>query len=494
MAEHLKNFVDGKWVDATTGQTFPSINPAEKAEVLGLFPRSDHRDVDRAVEAARREYPRWGIVSPPRRAGMLFRAAEVLVQRKEGLAVLMTKESGKILNESRREIQEAIDIMYFAAGEGHRLFGETLSSGLPDHLAVAVRVPVGVVAAITPFNFPLAIPVYKVAPALVAGNTVVLKPSEKASLLAVKLVEILEEVGVPPGVLNLIHGLGEEAGAPLVRHPDVAGVSFTGSSEVGREIAIAAAAEHKCVSLGMGGMSTIIVVDDADLDLAVEGAVRGAFGMAGQSCVSTSRLMVQKKVLKEFTDRLVKRAEALRLGDGLVPDSEMGPVIDERHLKRIHRYTKLGIKEGSRLLTGGDFHRKGDCAKGFFYPPTIFADVSYRMRIAQEEILGPTAGIIMVADLDEAINFVNSTRHGVSSAIFTRDVSKAVRMMKEIKNEITSVNSPMVGREPHCRFGGLHRSGDGRREGGDASIDCFTERKTIHIDFSGKLQRPRADD
>lgn len=493
MAEHLRNYIDGKWVEATAGQTFPSINPADKSEVLGLFPRSDHRDVDRAVEAACREYPRWRLVPPPRRAGIVFRAAELLVQRREGLAVLMTKETGKILDESRCDIQDAIDMLYFAAGEGRRLLGETLPSELPDQLAMVARVPVGVVAAITPFNFPIAIPTWKLAPALVAGNVIVFKPSEDAPFLAAKLIEVLEEAGVPAGVVNLIHGLGEEAGAPLVRHPDVAAVSFTGSSLVGREIAIAAAAERKRVSLRMGGTSAIIVLDDADLDLAVESAVWGAFGMAGQSCTSTSRLMVQKRVLKEFADRLVKRAEVLRLGDGLLADTEIGPIINERHLKQIHRYTKLGIKEGAKVVAGGEFYRKGDCAKGFFYPPTIFADVSHRMRIAQEEILGPMAAIIAVADLNEAIGFVNSTRYALSSAIFTRDVGKAVRAMKEIESGIASVNSSTVGQEVHHQFGGLRRGEDGCRDGGSAAIECFTEWKTMRIDFSGKPQRPRAN-
>lgn len=494
MAEHLKNYIDGKWMDAATGQTFPSINPADKSEVLGLFPRSDHRDVDRAVEAARRHYPRWRKVPAPRRAEILFRAAELLVQRKEGLAVLMTKEMGKILTESRGDVQEGIDMTYFIAGEGRRLLGETTPSELPDRFTMSVRVPAGVVAAITPWNFPLAIPTWKIIPALVAGNTVVFKPAEDTPLLAAKLVEILEEAGLPAGVLNLVHGLGEEAGAPLVRHPDVAVVSFTGSSEVGREIGIAAAAEHKRVSLEMGGKNAIVVMDDADLDLAVDGAIWGAFGTSGQRCTAASRLVVQKKVLKDFSERLVKRAEALRLGNGLLPETEMGPVINERHLKKIHRYTKLGLKEGAKLLTGGDIHRRGDCAKGFFYLPTVLADVSSKMRIAQEEIFGPTVAIIPVADLDEAIDVVNSTRYGLSSAIYTRDVGKAFKAMQEIEAGITYVNASTIGAEVHLPFGGLRHSGNGRREGGSPAIDNFTEWKTLYIDFSGRLQRAQIDE
>jgi len=494
MAEHFKNYIDGKWVEATAGQTFSSINPADKSEVLGLFPRSDHRDVDRASEAARRQYPRWRRVPAPKRAEILFRAAELLVHRREELAVLMTKEMGKILKESRGDVQEGIDMTYFIAGEGRRLLGETTPSELPDKFAMSVRVPIGVVAAITPWNFPIAIPTWKIIPALVAGNTVVFKPAEDTPLLATKLVEILEEAGLPPGVLNLVHGLGEEAGAPLVRHPDVAMVSFTGSCEVGREIGIAAAAEHKRVALEMGGKNAIIVMDDADIDLAVDGAIWGAFGTSGQRCTAASRLVVHRKVVKEFTDRFVKRAEALRLGDGLLPETEMGPVINERQLKQIHRYAKLGVKEGAKLLVGGDIHRRGDCAKGFFYLPTVFTDVSSKMRMAQEEIFGPVVGIIPVAGLEEAIDVANSTRYGLSSAIYTKDVGRAFNAMREIEAGITYVNASTIGAEVHLPFGGVRQSGNGHREGGSTAIDNFTEWKTLCIDFSGKLQRAQIDE
>jgi aldehyde dehydrogenase (NAD+) len=494
MVERFKNYIDGKWVESAGGQTFPSINPADKSEVIGDFPRSDHRDVDRAVEAARRRYPAWRGLPAPKRAEVLFRAAELLLREKEDLAVLMTKEMGKVLKESRGDVQEAIDMAYFIAGEGRRLLGETTPSELSDKLAMSVRVPVGVVAAITPWNFPLAIPVWKLIPALVAGNTVVLKPAEDTPCMATKLAGIMEMAGLPPGVLNLVHGMGEEAGAPLVRHPDVSLISFTGSSEVGREVAIAAAAEHKRVSLEMGGKNAIIVMDDADLDLAIEGAIWGAFGTSGQRCTTASRLVVQKRVLKEFTDRFVKRAEALRLGDGLRPETEMGPVINEAQLKQIHRYTKLGVKEGAKLLTGGEIHKKGECAKGFFYLPTVFADVSTKMRIAQEEIFGPTVAILPAADLDEAIDVVNSTRYGLSSAIYTKDIARACRAVRDIEAGITYVNASTIGAEVHLPFGGVRRSGNGHREGGSTAIENFTEWKTVYIDFSGKLQKAQIEE
>lgn len=494
MAEQFKNYIDGKWVEATGGQTFASINPADRSDVLGHFPRSDHRDADRAVEAARRHYLRWRKVPAPKRAEMMFRAAELLLLRKSDLASLMTKEMGKILKESLGDVQEGIDMTYFIAGEGRRLLGETTPSELPDKFAMSVRAPIGVVAAITPWNFPLAIPIWKVVPALVAGNTVVLKPAEDTPLMATKLVEIMEESGLPPGVLNLVQGLGEEVGAPLVRHPEVSLVAFTGSCEVGREVAIAAAAEHKRVSLEMGGKNAIIVMEDADLDLAIDGALWGAFGTSGQRCTAASRLVVQRKVLKDFTDRFVKRAELLRMGDGLLPETEMGPVINEAQLKHIHRYTKVGVKEGAKLLTGGEIYKKGECAKGFFYLPTVFGDASTKMRIAQEEIFGPTVAIIPVADLDEAIEVVNSTRYGLSSAIYTRDVGRAFRAMRDIEAGVTYVNASTVGAEVHLPFGGVRQTGNGHRDGGSTAIDNFTEWKTLYIDFSGRLQRAQIDD
>lgn len=493
MAERFRNFIHGTWVDSSTGTTFDDLNPANKTEILGGFPRSDHRDVDRAVEAAKALFPTWRRMPAPRRAEILFRAAEILTRRKEELAQLMTREMGKVLQESRGDVQEGIDMMYYIAGEGRRLWGETSPSELPDRFAMTVRVPLGVVALITPWNFPVAIPTWKLAPALVAGNTVVFKPAEDAPLLATRLVEILLEAGLPPGVVNLVHGLGEEAGAPLVRHFDVALVSFTGSSEVGREVAIACAAEHKRVSLEMGGKNPIVVMEDADLDLAVDGAIWGAFGTSGQRCTATSRLIVHKKVAKEFTDRLVARAVSLQLGDGLLPTTDVGPIINETQLKRVHNYTKIGLKEGAKLLCGGEIFREGDCKKGFFYAPTIFTEVVPKMRIAQEEIFGPTVSILSVGSLEEAIETANASRYGLSSAIYTRDVSKAFRAIELLGAGITYVNAPTIGAEVHLPFGGIHQTGNGHREGGRQVLDVFTEWKAVYIDYSGRLQRAQID-
>jgi aldehyde dehydrogenase (NAD+) len=493
MADRFQNFINGKWTDAANGTTFEDINPANKTEVLGVFPRSDHRDVDRAVEAAKAHFPQWRRVPAPRRAEILFRAAEILVRRKEELARLMTREMGKVLKESRGDVQEAIDMLYYIAGEGRRLWGETTPSELPDKFAMTVRVPLGVVGAITPWNFPLAIPSWKLAPALVAGDTVVFKPAEDTPLLAVRFVEILLEAGLPPGVVNLVHGYGDEAGAPLVRHPDVALVSFTGSSEVGREVAIACAAEHKRVSLEMGGKNPILVMEDADLDLAVDGTIWGGFGTSGQRCTASSRILVHRKVLREFTDRLVTKVQALRLGDGLAPTTDVGPLINEAQLKRVHGYTRIGHKEGAKLLCGGEIYREGECRKGFFYAPTVFADVSPKMRITQEEIFGPTVAILPVAGLEEAIEAANSSRYGLSSAIYTRDINRAFRAIEALGAGITYVNASTIGAEVHLPFGGIRQTGNGFREGGRQVMDVFTEWKAVYIDYSGKLQRAQID-
>ena len=490
--QHL-NYIDGKWKASNSGRTVEDLNPATKTDVIGLFPRSDASDVDAAVKAARAHFPKWRKIPAPRRAEIMFRAAELMVKRKDELARMMTREMGKVLKEASGDVQEAIDMTYYIAGEGRRLFGQTTPSELPDKFAMSVRVPIGVVAAITPWNFPLAIPSWKLIPALVAGNTVVFKPAEDTPLMAQRLVEILLEAGLPEGVLNLVQGIGEEAGAALVRHPDIDLVSFTGSCETGREVAMACAEHFKKVSLEMGGKNPIIVMDDADLDLALEGAVWGAFGTTGQRCTATSRLIVHRAVLREFTDRLVERAQQLRLGDGLLLTTDIGPIINEAQLQRVHSYTAIAKQEGATILTGGSIYTEGECAKGFFYAPTIFGDVTTDMRIAQEEIFGPCPAIIAVNSLREAIDVANSTKYGLSSAIYTRDVNQAFTAMRDLEAGITYVNSSTIGAEVHLPFGGVKQTGNGHREGSPAVLDVFTERKTLYIDYSGRLQKAQID-
>jgi aldehyde dehydrogenase (NAD+) len=493
MATAYRNLIGGEWVDATGGRTFDDVNPANREEILGAFPRSDATDVDLAVSAAQVAQRSWRNVPAPKRGEIIFKAGEILSARKEELARLMVVEMGKVLKEARGDVQEAIDTAYYMAGEGRRLFGVQAPSELPRKFGVAIRVPVGVVAAITPWNFPIAIPSWKILPALVAGNTVVFKPAQDTPLCAHVFVEILLEAGVPPGVVNLVHGSGEEAGAALVRHPGVDLVSFTGSTEVGRDVATACARLGKRVSLEMGGKNAILVMDDADLGLAVDGAIWGGFGTSGQRCTAASRLIVHDPVLKPFTEKFVERARRLRLGSGLEETTDVGPVINESQLQRIHRYTEAGRGEGAKLLTGGEIAADGDLRKGFFYKPTIFADVEPKMKIAQEEIFGPTVAILRALNLEEAIEISNATSYGLSSAIYTQDINKAFRAVQEIQAGITYVNASTIGAESHFPFGGVRQTGNGHREGGWTVLDIMTEWKTVYIDYSGRLQRAQID-
>jgi acyl-CoA reductase-like NAD-dependent aldehyde dehydrogenase len=493
MATTYKNYIGGEWVPAASGRTFEDLNPANREEVLGVFPRSDSTDVDRAVRAAQETFRSWRLVPAPRRAEIVFRAGEIMVRRKEELARLMTREMGKVLTEARGDVQEGIDTAYYMAGEGRRLFGHQAPCEMPSKLGVAIRVPVGVVAAITPWNFPLAIPTWKLLPALVCGNTAVFKPAEDTPLMAHILLEILLEAGLPKGVINLVHGLGEEAGAPLVRHPGVNLVSFTGSTEVGREVAKVAAETYKKVSLEMGGKNAIIVMDDALLDLAVDGAVWGGFGTSGQRCTAASRVIVHDKVHDAFTNAFVERARRLRLGSGLEPGTDVGPVINEAQLRRIHEYTGVARGEGAKVLVGGEIATEGELQKGFFYKPTVFDDVDPKMRVAREEIFGPSVSVIRARSLEEAIEITNNTNYGLSSAIYTRDIDRAFRAIQDIATGITYVNSSTIGAEIQFPFGGVRQTGNGHREGGWTVLDIMTEWKTIYIDYSGKLQRAQID-
>lgn len=493
MATAYRNLIGGERVDATGGRTFDDVNPADREEVLGTFPRSDATDVDMAVSAAQAAQRSWRDVPAPKRGEMIFKAGEILAARKEELARLMVVEMGKVLTEARGDVQEAIDTAYYMAGEGRRLFGVQAPSELPRKFGVAIRVPAGVVAAITPWNFPIAIPSWKILPALVAGNGVVFKPAQDTPLCAHVFVEILLEAGVPPGVVNLVHGSGEEAGAALVRHPGVDLVSFTGSTEVGRDVATACARLGKRVSLEMGGKNAILVMDDADLGLAVDGAIWGGFGTSGQRCTAASRVIVHDPVLKPFTEKFVERARRLRLGSGLDETTDVGPVINESQLQRIHRYTEIGRGEGARLLTGGEIATEGNLGRGFFYKPTIFAEVEPKMKIAQEEIFGPTVAILRALSLEEAIEISNATSYGLSSAIYTQDINRAFRAVQEIQAGITYVNASTIGAESHFPFGGVRQTGNGHREGGWTVLDIMTEWKTVYIDYSGRLQRAQID-
>ncbi|MBI3075815.1 MAG: aldehyde dehydrogenase family protein [Deltaproteobacteria bacterium] len=493
MSEQFRNLIGGKWLDASTGATFDSIDPANRAEVLGTFPRSNRKDVEEAVAAAVAAFPSWRRVPAPRRAEILYRAAELLTRRKEELARLMVREMGKVLKEARGDVQEAIDMTYFIAGEGRRLLGRTTPAELPDKFAMTVREPVGVVGIITPWNFPMAIPSWKIVPALLCGNTVVFKPAEDTPLCGLRFAEILLEAGIPDGVLNLVFGIGEEAGAALVRHRDVALISFTGSTETGRLIALECARDLKRLSLEMGGKNPIVVMEDADLDLAVDGAVWSAFGTSGQRCTAGSRIIVHHDVVQAFTARLVDRARTLRLGNGLDEKTDLGPLINEAQLQRVHSYVKVGQEEGAELLCGGEVAAEGELARGYFYQPTVFANVKPAMRIAQEEIFGPVTAIIPVASFREAVEVVNGTQYGLSSSIYTRDVNRAFQAMREFNAGIVYVNAGTIGAEVHLPFGGTRATGNGHREGGEQVLDVFTEWKSIYVDYSGRLQKAQID-
>ena len=482
------NFIGGEWVEAESGERFESVSPAT-GEVLGSLPRSGAADVDRAVRAAAAAFADWRLVPGPERGGIVFRFAELLREHKAELTELMTREMGKIRAEAGGDVQEAIDMSLYMAGEGRRLHGQTTPSELRDKFMMSVRMPVGVVGAITPWNFPIAIPSWKLCPALVCGNTVVLKPAEDTPLLASRFVELLVEAGVPAGVVNVVHGFGEEAGEALVRHPDAPVITFTGSRETGVAVTKAAADRLKHVHLELGGKNAIIVMDDADVDLAVEGIVWSAFGTTGQRCTAASRVIVHEAVYGELQTKLVAAAERLRIGPGWEDDTDVGPLINAAALEKVHGYTRIGRDEGARLLTGGEAVDGG----GFYYRPTVFADVEPGMRIAQEEIFGPTTALIRVAGFEEAVAAANAVRYGLSSSIYTRDVNRAFRAMRDLQAGITYVNAGTTGAEVHLPFGGTKDTGNGHREAGQAALDVFTEWKSIYVDYSGKLQRAQID-
>jgi acyl-CoA reductase-like NAD-dependent aldehyde dehydrogenase len=488
----FQNYIDGEWVDAAGGDTIESVSPAD-GETLGIFPKSGPEDVDRAVAAAKAAFESWRLVPAPKRGEILFRFGRLLIDRKDELAELMTHEMGKVRAEAGGDVQEAIDMSFYMAGEGRRLFGQTTPSELPDKFNMSVRVPIGVVGAITPWNFPIAIPSWKMLPALVCGNTIVFKPATDTPLLGERFVELLVEAGVPKGVVNIVHGGGGAVGDRLVRHPDVPVITITGSRETGVEVMRNAADNLKHVHLELGGKNGIIVLDDADLELAVDGILWSAFGTSGQRCTAASRVIVQEGAYDELASRLVGAAERMRLGPGWESDTDVGPVINKRALEKIHSYTKIGTDEGAQLLTGGEVAAGNGLGRGFYYRPTIFGDVDPQMRIAQEEIFGPTTALIRVRDFDEAIRVANGIKYGLSSAIFTRDVNKAFRAMRDLVAGITYVNAGTIGAEVHLPFGGTKDTGNGHREAGQAALDVFTEWKSIYIDYSGRLQRAQID-
>jgi len=489
----FKNFIDGEWVDASTGQTFEDRNPADTRDVVGIFQRSGKEDVNNAVAAAKQAFAKWRLIPAPRRAEIVYRAAEMLMERKEEYARDMTREMGKILKETRGDVQEAVDTAYYMAGEGRRMFGPTTPSELPNKFAMAVRQPIGVCGMITPWNFPMAIPSWKLLPALVCGNTCVIKPAQDTPLSTFNLVRVLYDAGLPKGVINIVTGFGSEVGTPLTEHADVRAISLTGSSAVGRIVGTTAAKSFKRCSLELGGKNPMIVLDDANLDLAIEGGLWGGFGTTGQRCTATSRIIVQKGIYGQFVERYVDRAKRLKVGNGLDETVEMGPAINESQLKTDLSYVDIGKDEGARLKCGGNILDKGVYQHGYFMEPTVFADVDPKMRIAQEEIFGPVVSIIPCDGLEDAIEIANGVQYGLSSALYTKDVNKAFAAMRDLDAGITYINAPTIGAEVHLPFGGVKQTGNGHREGGIGAIDFYSDWKSVYVDYSDRLQKAQID-
>jgi aldehyde dehydrogenase (NAD+) len=495
MAEVIryKNYIGGQWVESRSGETFENRNPADTDDVVGIFQKSNADDVNAAVAAAKEAFNKWRLVPAPKRAELLYRISDRVVKEKERLARDMTREMGKVLKETRGDVQEAIDLGYFMAGEGRRLHGVTTPSELPNKFQMCVRQPKGVAGMITPWNFPVAIPSWKMMPALVCGNTVVIKPATDTPISVYHYIKIMEEEGMPPGVVNMVTGSGGSVGTPLMTHKDVAVISFTGSTEIGRKVSEACARDFRGCHLEMGGKNCILVMDDADIDLAVDGAVWGAFGTTGQRCTASSRMIVHKDVVKEFTDKLVARAKALKVGNGLNESVEMGPAINESQMNTVLEYIEIGKKEGARLICGGERLTGGDYDKGFFTMPTVFGDVTSDMRIFQEEIFGSVTSVTVCESLEDGIDLCNNTAYGLSGSIYTRNVNDAFRAMRDIYTGLFYVNAPTIGAEVHLPFGGVKDTGNGHREAGVAGIDVFSEWKSIYVDFSGTIQRAQID-
>jgi alpha-ketoglutaric semialdehyde dehydrogenase len=487
-----QNFIDGIWQDGASGATFKNINPALNSDVIGSFPESGVEDVDDAVRAARKAFKTWGTMPAPARGDYLRKIGDLMTARKSELAFQMTREMGKPFFETKGDVQEAIDTAYYAASETRRLFGHTVPSEMPNKFNMSLRRPIGVCGVISAWNFPVAVPTWKMFPAIACGNTVVFKPSEDAPHSGALLVKIFEDAGLPAGVVNLVQG-GGNTGRALVEHPDVNAVSFTGSTETGSKIGEACGRMHKRFSLEMGGKNPAIVLADADLDLVVEGLLWGAFGTTGQRCTATSRLIVHESVHDDLVNRLATKASALKVGYGNIDSTEMGPVINKKGLEKIEYYIKVGLEEGAKVLIGGKRPTGPDVEGGTFFEPTIFTDVTQNMRIAKEEIFGPVLSVIKISSYEEAVQVANNIEYGLSSAIYTQDVATAFRAMHDIEAGITYINGPTIGAEAHMPFGGVKGTGNGHREGGWEVFDFYTETKTIYVDYSGKLQKAQID-
>ncbi|MBK7141617.1 MAG: aldehyde dehydrogenase family protein [bacterium] len=488
-----KNYINGAWVASSSGQTFENLNPANHDDVIGIFQKSTPADVKAAVDAASEAYKKWRLVPAPKRGEILYRVAARLTANKEQYSRDMTREMGKILIETRGDVQEAIDMTYYMAGEGRRLFGMTTPSELPNKFNMTVRQPVGVCGFITPWNFPMAIPSWKMMPALICGNTIVIKPATDTPMSVVNLMKACEEEGVPPGVVNMVTGPGGSVGDALMNDDRVRIVSFTGSTEIGRKVSVACAPKFKHLCLEMGGKNVIIIMEDADLSLAAEGVLWGAFGTSGQRCTATSRVIMHKDIAAKFTAMLVEKAKGIKVGNGLEDSVQMGPVVNQSQLETVLKYVEIGKADGAKLECGGNRLTGGAYDKGYFVQPTVFSGVTRNMRIWKEEIFGPVLGMGTFSTFEEAIELANDTPYGLSASIYTRDVNKAYVAMRDVYTGIFYVNAPTIGAETHLPFGGTKETGNGHREAATAALDVFSEWKSIYVDFSGTIQRAQID-
>ncbi|AOV08933.1 aldehyde dehydrogenase family protein [Sporosarcina ureilytica] len=488
----LNNYIDGAWQEVDAGTYTAVINPATGDEIAQVI-LSTTEDIALAVEAAKRAQKEWALVPAPKRADYLYEIGRLMKERKEHLSQVLTTEMGKVIEEARGEVQEGIDMAFYMAGEGRRLVGETVPSELQNKFAMSVRAPIGVVGLITPWNFPVAIATWKSFPAIVAGNTFIWKPATETPMMAYEMALIFEEVGLPAGVANIVFGSGADVGTAMIEHPDIRVISFTGSTETGRHVAETGGRHLKKVSLEMGGKNAVIVMDDADIDLAVEGILWSAFGTAGQRCTACSRVIVHKDVKEELEQKLLTQMADLTIGNGLDETVKIGPVINGKALKKISSYIDVGKEEGAKLLAGGRILRDGDLGKGHYFEPTLFTDVKWDSRLAQEEIFGPVVSLIEVTSLEEAIEVNNSVQYGLSSSIFSQDVNKVFQAQRDLDTGIVYVNAGTTGAEIHLPFGGTKGTGNGHRDSGVAALDVFTEWKSVYVDFSGTLQRAQID-
>lgn len=489
VVERIQNFIDGAWVDPSSGQWKDNINPAKADEVINQWPDSTADDMHRAIAAAKAAQPGWANVPAPARGKILFEAVRIMERRKDELARALSLEEGKIHPESVGEVQKTINLLEFLAGEGRRLNGQTTHSEIPSTFTYTVRVPLGVVGLITPWNFPVAIPVWKAAPALICGNTCVLKPAEQTPTVSRIITEIFTEAGVPPGVFNLVYGRGGEVGEALVKHPDVAALSFTGSTQVGLSIYAEAAKQNKKMQAEMGGKNPLILMDDGDLEMAIAATVKGAFGATGQRCTATSRAIVHEAVYDAFVARIVEEAAKQVPGDGFDPASTLGPSVDARQLETVLRYIEVAKEEGVTIACGGARITKGSLARGYFVEPTVLTGVNRNHRVAREEIFGPVLSVIKVGSFDEAIDVANDSDFGLSSAIYTANVNRVFRYLERVNTGMLHVNNPTIGGEAHLPFGGMKSTCVGDREQGQTAIEFFSQLKTAYVDFTGQLRK-----